>query len=155
MAEKLHGQELLAYVEENQGKPEKELAIGAGYFTNLPDGNVQVNTKPFYQELAMAKGLIAPSTVGKSGPGGRRGKGLSFCLKTNPNSGNAVVTHGYLAPIGVQPGERVIVEIIEEAGEVVLKRAPSEKQDVDLGVPEGPEVNTPESAPAMATVAGL
>jgi hypothetical protein len=146
MAEKLHGQELLDYVQANQGKPEKELATGAGYFTNLPDGGIQVNTKPFYQELAMAQGLIDPSTVGKASIGGRRGKGLSFCLKTNPKSGNAVVTHGYLAPIGVEPGERVVVEIIEEAGEVVLKKAPAEQQ-VD---PE-PEA-TP--APAMAA-AGL
>lgn len=149
MSNKLLGQELLDYCAQHEGEPEKELAIGAGYFTELPDGGIQVNTKPFYQELAMAKGLIAPATVGKSGvSGGRRGKGLSFCLKTNPKSGNAVVTSGYLAPIGVKPGERVSVEIVEESGEVVLKRAPDEEQ------PEAVE-DSGSAVPSSASLAAV
>lgn len=145
MSEKLYGADLVAYCKANAGLPEKELAVGAGYFTTLPDGGVQVNTKPFYQELTMASGLVAPKSVGKTGLTGRRGKGLSYNLKTNINSGNAVVTGGYLEQIGVKPGERVIVEVIEEAGELVLKKA--EVAD-DLG-----EDEVPAAPPVMAVAA--
>lgn len=133
MANKLYGQDLIEYVKANPGLPEKDLAVGAGYFSEVTneDGEtrIQIHTKPFYQELSMATGLVAPKSVGKSGAGGgRRGKGLSYNLKTNPNSGNAVVTSGYLRQIGVEPGDRVSVEVIEEAGEVVLKLFSEEEE---------------------------
>lgn len=148
MSEKLYGSDLVAYCKANAGLPEKELAVGAGYFTTLPDGGVQVNTKPFYQELTMASGLVAPKSVGKSDSGGRRGKGLSYNLKTNINSGNAVVTGGYLEQIGVKPGERVIVEVIAEAGELVLKAAEVPTED-DLGEDDVAPVAAPVLAKAL------
>lgn len=132
--EKLYGQALLEYVAANQGLAEKDLVVGAGYVTDLADGGIQVNTKPFYQELAMASGLVAPKSVGKTAPGNRRGKGLAYNLKTNPNSGNAVLTGGYLSQIGVNPGERVSVEVIEEAGELVLKKLEVEEEAVQAPV---------------------
>lgn len=151
MSNKLYGPELLAYVSENQGLAEKELVVGAGYFTELPDGAQQVNTKPFYQELAMASGLVAPKSVGKASAGGRRGKGLSYNLKTNINSGNAVLTGGYLEQIGVKPGERVAVEVIAEAGELVLKRA--EGQGEACEAPTGVALPEEDVAPADAALA--
>lgn len=132
MSSKLRGEELVEYVRANSGLPEKELAIGAGYFSEVTDESgetrVQVNVKPFYQALSLASGLVAPSTVGKKGIGGRRGGGgggraLTYNIKTNGKSGNAVVTGGYLRQLGIEPGQRLSVEIIEEAGEIVLKLA--------------------------------
>ena len=128
MATRLRGQELLDYVRENSGTPEKELATGAGYYTTTAEGNLQVNTKPFYQELAIAQGIMTPDSIGRGPEGNRRGKGLSYLLKTNPKSGNAVLTGGYLTQIGVKPGERIGVEVIAESQEVVLKRASDESQ---------------------------
>jgi hypothetical protein len=129
MSEKLRGEALLAYVSENPGLPEKDLVIGAGYTSEVVDAEggsrVQIHTKPFYQELAVAKGLIEPSSVGRIKANGRPGKGLSYKLKSNPNSGNVVITGGYTEQIGLLPGEKVSVEVIAEAGEVVLKRIPS------------------------------
>lgn len=139
MSRKLRGQDLLDYVKANQGVPEKELAAGAGYYTDLPDGGQQVNTKPFYQELSLAMGVVAPTTLGKkTRSGGGSGRGLAYNLKTNERSGNAVVTGGYLRQIGVHPGQRVSVEIVEEAAELVLKLAedPSEASaEVEEEVP--------------------
>lgn len=127
MPSKLRGQELLEYVKANQGVPEKELATGAGYYTDLPDGGTQVNTKPFYQELSLAMGVVAPTTLGKKPrPRGGSGRGLAYNIKTNERSGNAVVTGGYLRQIGVMPGQRLSIEIVEEAGELVLKLADEE-----------------------------
>lgn len=129
MSEKLYGEALLAYVSENPGLPEKDLVVGAGYTSEVldPEGlaRLQIHTKPFYQELAIAKGLIEPSSVGRSKASGRPGKGLSYKLKSNPNSGNVVITGGYTEQIGLMPGEKVSVEVIAEAGEVVIKRIPS------------------------------
>lgn len=119
--QRLRGNDLVAYVRANPGLPEKELAAGAGYYTDLEDGKRQVNTKPFYQELSLASGVVAPSTIGRKTIRHGSGRGLSYNLKTNEKSGNAVLTGGYLRQIGVQPGERVSVEVIEEAGEIVLK----------------------------------
>lgn len=128
MASKLRGQELLDYVAENPGVVEKDLVIGAGYVSWVTDRETnearpQVHTKQFYQELAMAKGVILPATVGRSAKAGRVGKGLSYLLKSNPKSGNVVITGGYTEQIGLTPGEKVTVEVIEEAGEIVIKKA--------------------------------
>ena len=144
MTTRLKGQELLDYVQANRDKPEKELATGAGYFTQTgadPE-KVQVNTKPFYQELAIAQGIMAPEAIGRNG-GQRRGKGLSYLLKTNPNSGNAVLTGGYLSQIDVEPGERIAVEVIAETKELVIKRAPAAEQ------PEAEETPSAELEPAL------
>ena len=130
MSDKLRGEALLAYVSENPGLPEKDLVVGAGYTSEVLDAEgqarLQVHTKPFYQELAMAKGLITPGSVGRIKANGRPGKGLSYLLKSNPNSGNIVLTCGYTEQIGLAPGEKVSVEVIAETGEIVLKRVPSE-----------------------------
>lgn len=118
---KLTGSQLVEYVRENSGLPEKELAVGAGYFTTLADGSQQVNTKPFYQALTLASGLVEPSTLGKNSSrlgGGRR---LSYNVKTNDNSGNAVITAGYIRQIGGEPGDRLTIEVSREAGEIILK----------------------------------
>jgi hypothetical protein len=129
MSDKLRGEALLAYVSENPGLPEKDLVIGAGYTSEVLDSSgetrVQIHTKPFYQELAVAKGLIEPSSVGRIKADGRPGRGLSYKLKSNPNSGNVVLTGGYTEQIGLMPGEKVEVEVIAETGEIVLKRIPS------------------------------
>lgn len=139
MSRKLRGEELVEYVRSNSGLPEKDLAVGAGYFSEVTDESgetrVQVNVKPFYQALSLASGLVAPSTVGKKEASARRGGGggraLTYNIKTNGKSGNAVVTGGYLRQIGIEPGQRLSVEIVEEAGEIVLKLA----DDQDFCVP--------------------
>jgi hypothetical protein len=77
---------------------------------------------------------LTPQTLGRTTPIGRRGKSLAYNLKTNETSGNAVVTTGYLKQIGVEPGDRVSVEVIAEAGELVLKRA-SEEDDEETAIP--------------------
>jgi hypothetical protein len=102
---------------------------------------IQYNTKPFYQELTIAQGLIAPKNMGRSATG-RRGKSLAYRLKTNINSGNTVVTGGYLSQIGVVPGDYVDVEVIEEAGELVLKKS-------ETSTPFVAEAFTGEAAPVM------
>jgi hypothetical protein len=125
MSQKLRGEDLLAYVRDNKGLPEKDLAVGAGYFTNNPDGSIQINTKPFYQELSIANGLVLPSTVGKTTSNGstpgKRGKSLAYCLTSNYRTGSVVITGGYLTQIGVKPGQQISVEVVPEAGELVLK----------------------------------
>ena len=135
MAKKLTGADLIEYVKQNEGLPTKELAEGAGYFTVLPDGSIQVNSKPFLESLGSATGLLTPQTLGRTTPIGRRGKSLAYNLKTNETSGNAVVTTGYLKQIGVEPGDRVTVEVVEEAGELVLKRWEGESEEDEMGVP--------------------
>jgi len=143
---KLKGQELVDYCEANQGLPEKELVVGAGYYTELEDGKIQINTKPFYQAVMLAKGIIAPQTVGRSG--GKRGKGLSYLLKTNHRTGNAVVTGGYLSQIGVEKGGRVSVEVIQESGELILKAAPVEGEEEYASCPPT-QAAEPELAGAL------
>lgn len=127
MSEKLVGDALLAYVAQNSDLTEKELAIGAGYTSEViePDGSsrIQIHTKPFYRELSIAQGIIKPSSAGRSNSNGRPGKGLSYLLKSNAKSNNIVVTGGYMEQIGLKPGDKVTVEIIAEAGEVVLRCA--------------------------------
>lgn len=140
MSQKLHGADLLAYVAANPNLPEKELAAGAGYATEVEneDGTtrLQIHTKPFYQELAIAQGIIKPATIGRSSvAGSRRGKGLSYKLKSNPNSGNVVLTGGYTEQIGLTPGEHVTVEVIEEAGEIVIKRVEETTEAEDSAAP--------------------
>lgn len=149
MSEKLRGQALLDYCEANAGLPEKELVIGAGFCSEVTDeeGNtrLQVHTKPFYQELAISRGIIDPVSVGRKNKSGKPGKGLTYLLKANPKSGNIVLTGGYTEQIGVKPGEKVSVEIVEEAGELVIKRASEEDQPDDLGSGEATSAQ-----PAMA-----
>jgi hypothetical protein len=137
MSSKLQGQELLDYVAANSGLDEKELVTGAGFFTEITDKDgqprSQVHIKAFYQELALAKGLIDPSTAGRTEKNGRPGKSLSYCLRSNPNTGNVVLTRGYIEQIGVTGGDRVTVEVIQETGEIVLKRfAPTETVECGL-----------------------
>lgn len=166
MSQKLRGEQLVEYVRANSGLHEKDLAKGAGYFCEVTDEEtgetrVQVNVKPFYQALSLASGLVAPSSVGRK-EGGQRapggGRALSYNIKTNVNSGNAVVTGGYLRQIGIEPGQRLSVEIIEEAGEIVLKLAENQDfcvpgttkkaENQEEGMVITPDCSMPEAVPA-------
>lgn len=123
--ERLHGDALLAYVDANRGVAEKDLIKGAGYWreTVKKDSDetyVQINVNPFYKALAAAKQLIElPPTPVSSGSGTQDRR--RFRVRTNPKTGNAVITGGYMAEIGVQPGEYIRIEVTE-AQEVVLIR---------------------------------
>lgn len=156
MAQKLHGQALLDFVAANPNLGEKELVIGAGFCSEVTDKDgtprVQPHAKAFFQELSIAQGIIKPSAV--KGAAGRKpaGKSLSYELKSNLNTGNVVLTRGYLKLIGVQPGEYVSIEAIEEAGELVVKKSTTGFSDESYadGTVSAEEVETPSAALAYA-----
>lgn len=121
--ERLVGDALLAYVDEHKGIAERDLVRGAGYWReqvkkDTGEVYVQLNANPFYKALAAAKQLIelpVPAPGGGGGGGDRR----RFRVRTNPKTGNAVVTGGYLAEAGITPGQYVRIEVTE-ANEIVL-----------------------------------
>lgn len=114
------GQELLAYVQENQGVPGDELAYGAGYYTKTTDPetgetNTRIHKNEFFKAVTEAStGIVIPAA--KRAYTSRRGRAP---IVTIGKSGNCVVGARHSAVAGFEPGSKV--RVTAEAGRIVLE----------------------------------
>lgn len=129
------GQELLDFVQENQGLPGEELAFGAGYYTKIIDqetGETQTrfHKNEFFKAVTEAStGIVIPAA--KRAYTSRRGRAPVI---TVGKTGNCVVgaRHGAIAGFG--PGSKV--QVTAEEGKIILTASEAveatEEDDLDL-----------------------
>lgn len=134
------GQDLLQYVQENQGIPGEELALGAGYFTNLTDNetgevSTRIHKNEFFKAVTEAStGIVIPAA--KRAYTSRRGR--APIITVSKTTGNCVVGARHTAIAGFEPGSKVQVtaeqgRIILEAGDSPeVETAATEDEDLDL-----------------------
>jgi hypothetical protein len=132
------GKDLLQYVQENQGLPGEELALGAGYFTNLTDNetgelSTRIHKNEFFKAVTEAStGIVIPAA--KRAYTSRRGRAP---IITVGKTGNCVVGARHSAVAGFEPGSKVQVtaeqgRIILEVGDASEVEAAAEEEDLDL-----------------------
>jgi hypothetical protein len=110
----LVGQDLIAFVEENDGMNQMELARGAGYVRVTRTGKEQILVKQFYNTLLAAKGM--PIAVGKT-----PGKSAQYRTSVHA-SGVILLGKTYAADFGLKPGDEL--EIVLDADCIKLVPAP-------------------------------
>jgi hypothetical protein len=118
----LTGKELLNKVKElGDATPKDQVARETGYSSTKKDGTERILYSAFHQALLEAKGLIfAPAVTS------RPGRQLSYKATVQAN-GNLIVSKGYTAPQGVEPGHEFTIELLED-GRIML--APIYEDDV-------------------------
>lgn len=109
----LTGDELKAKLAELGQVDEATAALACGYVTK----NGKASLAGFRQAQLEAHGLALSKP---KGAGGRKGRALSFTVTTSAK-GNIVLSGGYSALIGVEPGEQV--QVAHDGNTLVLTKA--------------------------------
>ena len=117
----LVGKELLDKARALSNRPEDEIARGCGYVG--PSGRVL--RKSFYRALVEAKGYKLPSSSGRSGNRGARGRQAEFRTRVHGN-GNLLVGHAYTKKLGLVPGQEFRIELRRDSKAIWL--VPLEKK---------------------------
>ena len=136
--ERMSGQELLTYVQNNQGVPGEELAFGAGYYTKTTDAetgetNTRIHKNEFFKAVTEAStGIVIPTA--KRAYSSRKGRAP---IVTVGKTGNCVVGSRHSAIAGFEPCSKVRVtaepgRIILEAADAAEAAAAAEDDDLDL-----------------------
>lgn len=113
------GQELLDYVQANQGIAGEELAFGAGYYTKITDAETgetqtRIHKNEFFKALTEAStGIVIPSA--RRAYSSRKGRAP---IVTVGKTGNCVVGARHSAIAGFAPGSKV--QVTAEEGKIVL-----------------------------------
>jgi len=135
--ERKAGQELLDYVQANQGVAGDELAFGAGYYTKITDAETgetqtRIHKNEFFKALTEAStGIVIPSA--RRAYSSRKGRAP---IVTVGKTGNCVVGARHSAIAGFAPGSKV--QVTAEEGKIVLtpmsdaEAAEAEEDDLDL-----------------------
>lgn len=110
----LKGQQLLSYLNENEGTSRDTLIEGAGYYTRR-SGRISLQRTKFFEALAEANGHMITSPI-RTGAG--TGKEPTYRLKVGP-TGLVPVSGAYTSQCNMQPGS--YVEVIVEDGCVILQ----------------------------------
>jgi len=117
--ERKAGQELLDYVQANQGVAGDELAFGAGYYTKITDAETgetqtRIHKNEFFKALTEAStGIVIPSA--RRAYSSRKGRAP---IVTVGKTGNCVVGARHSAIAGFAPGSKV--QVTAEEGKIVL-----------------------------------
>ena len=114
----LRGQELIAYLQENEGMDRDSIMQGAGY-TCRRNGKSSIQRTRFFEALAEANGHNLGVSPNKSDD---YGKQATYSLKVGPK-GLIPVSRAYTVQCNMAPGSYVSVSI--EDGAIVL--VPEEK----------------------------
>ena len=109
----LKGQDLIAYLEANEGQDRDSIMCGAGYVCRR-NGKASIQRTKFFEALADANGYNLGISPDKSDAYGRKALGV---LKVGPK-GLIPVGRAYTAQCNMKPGSRVDVKI--EDGAIVL-----------------------------------
>jgi hypothetical protein len=117
----LVGQELIAFVKENDGMNQMELARGAGYVRVTRTGREQILVKQFYNTLLAAKGMPIP--LGKT-----PGKSAQFRTTVHA-TGVILLGKTYSADFGLKPGDEL--DIVLDADCIKLVPAPVDLSGVE------------------------
>ena len=124
-ANRLHGDELITFLKQNQGGDRDALALDAGYFV-MRHGVKSVERSQFLQAIAEAHGTPVGRQIKRKGA---RGKKLAYKVKVSPK-GITPVGPGYTRQIGVKPGE--LLKVFIEDGVIVLEPENKEsEQDIN------------------------
>lgn len=132
------GQELLDYVQANQGVAGDELAFGAGYYTKITDAETgetqtRIHKNEFFKAITEAStGIVIPSA--RRAYSSRKGRAP---IVTVGKTGNCVVGARHSAIAGFAPGSKV--QVSAEEGKIILTPctdaeavAETEEDDLDL-----------------------
>ena len=117
--ERKAGQELLDYVQANQGVAGDELAFGAGYYTKITDAETgetqtRIHKNEFFKAVTEAStGIVIPSA--RRAYSSRKGRAP---IVTVGKTGNCVVGARHSAIAGFAPGSKV--QVSAEEGKIVL-----------------------------------
>ncbi len=103
----LVGQELIAFVKDNEELNQIELAQGAGYTRTTKTGKHQVLVKQFYNALLAAKGM--PISIGKL-----PGKSAQYETTVHKN-GVILLGKTYSEKFGLKPGDSLQILVEDEA----------------------------------------
>jgi hypothetical protein len=112
---KLHGPDLLKYLDANKGRERDEVIEGAGY-TSKRGGKVSLQRTKFFEALAAANGHQLGNTPAK--PLNIQGKAATYRLKVGP-TGLIPVSRAYTDQCKMEPGS--FVTVIIEDGAIVLE----------------------------------
>lgn len=124
----LKGQELIAYLQDNEGADRDSIMRGAGYVCQR-NGKASIQRTKFFEALAEANG----HNLGVSSKPDDYGKQATYSLKVGPK-GLIPVSRAYTVQCNMTPGSYVKVSI--EDGAIVLE----------------PEEETSETAPVICPV---
>jgi hypothetical protein len=117
--ERKAGQELLDYVQANQGVAGDELAFGAGYYTKITDAETgetqtRIHKNEFFKAVTEAStGIVIPSA--RRAYSSRKGRAP---IVTVGKTGNCVVGARHSAIAGFEAGSKV--QVTAEAGKIIL-----------------------------------
>lgn len=123
--EKLSGDALMKYAQDTKGKglSADELAFGAGYVRlSKETGELQASPDAYSRALAIAFGFVPTPERKEPSP-----RTLSYRVKSNPTTGNVVVTGAYLRELGIDPGAYFAVILDKDTKELVLQECPPPK----------------------------
>lgn len=135
----LKGQELLAYLNSNEGTSRDTLIEGAGYYTRR-SGRVSLQRTKFFEALAEANGHMITSPM-RSGAG--NGKEPAYCLKVGP-TGLVPVSGAYTSQCGMRPGS--YVEVVVENDCLILQPAEEEGKEAPSYPPRPPVARLADAA---------
>ena len=125
----LRGQELIAYLQENEGVDRDSIMTGAGYSCRR-NGKSSIQRTKFFEALAEANGHNLGVSPHKSD---EYGKQATYRLKVGPK-GLVPVSRAYTTQCNMEPGAFVKVSI--EDGAIILE----------------PDNETPETTPVVCPV---
>jgi len=117
--ERKAGQELLDYVQANQGVAGDELAFGAGYYTKITDAETgetqtRIHKNEHFKAVTEAStGIVIPSA--RRAYSSRKGRAP---IVTVGKTGNCVVGARHSAIAGFEAGSKV--QVTAEAGKIIL-----------------------------------
>jgi hypothetical protein len=111
----LKGQELLRYLDENQGKDRDKVIEGAGYVIRR-SGRLSLQRTKFFEALAAANGHELGPVISDRPDG--FGKEATYKLKVGPK-GLVPVSRAYTDQCGMKPG--TYVTVIIEDGSIILE----------------------------------
>lgn len=134
----LKGQQLLSYLNENEGTSRDTLIEGAGYYTRR-SGRISLQRTKFFEALAEANGHMITSPI-RTGAG--TGKEPTYRLKVGP-TGLVPVSGAYTSQCNMAPGS--YVEVIVEDGCVILQPA-EDTADVAQAAPKPPVASLADAA---------
>jgi hypothetical protein len=107
----LTGADLIAFVKENDGMNQMELARGAGYLRVTRTGKEQVLVKQFYNSLLAAKGTPIP--LGRT-----PGKSAQYATSVH-KSGVILLGRTYSERFGLNPGDELEIVLEEDCIKLV------------------------------------
>lgn len=146
-AKRLTGPALLKVATELKGKAVSEVMEKAGYFT-LREGKKTFNRQAYFGALSEANGY---SYVDDVSSGGGVGREPTFTLKVGTKC-LIPVSGCYGRKLGLEQGDHVQVELVEEAKEVVVEGPCIILYPAEAEAP-GKEADTVSKEKALAAVA--